>query len=152
MISIRKIFKNQHLTTFETKDEVIFSFVLNGYLSFINQTDGLGFTCLTKGIEVHIEYDIEIDVPQNNDFAKGWPYIQTLSFSSFQKKTEISPNKSIIHRIDFEKNVFSFLYAIKFEDSKKILVVNQKSADAIIKKYHDLKIADFISKTLELIK
>lgn len=83
-----KIFKNQRLTTFETKDEVIFSFVLNGYISFINQTDGLGFTCLTKGIEGSFEYDIELDIPQKNNFAKSWPYIQTLSFSSFQKKQE----------------------------------------------------------------
>ena len=132
-------------------DMVIFSYVLSGWLQFINGVDGCGIH-YHKGRGLNSgywEFEIDMDIPQQNEFDKVGrnDEVKVLYIEGYKLKANINDNMSHIGKIDFSACELNIPYAIKFADNE-ILRPNEKIAENIIKSYPDLDLKDFFNKSL----
>ena len=141
-------FFKRHLTTLETSDTVFFSYTISGEIEFMNTADGIGINSpQLKGN--YGEYDIDLEIPQVNDYDRGYPNITALAFAGFKHKGKYNPDSCLQNKIDFSYMTLSLLYAIRFEATKKLLILNPKQADNYIAEYPNIDLARFIADTLK---
>lgn len=148
MAKRKNLFKHR-FTTLETPEMMIFSYKLSGTLYSLNSADGFAFISYEHGLAGYQESDIDLDIPQKNDYDKGWPHINVLAFAGFKWKEKYSPKSVLRSKIDFNNPTLRFIYAVNLTNKNQLLVLNQKQADVYIAKYPNMCLTQFIAETLK---